>query len=129
MEESFLSRTAFAAESSMVMNSAGVMDLDRQAGSLRMQSQLAADGPFQAHQNYADLQFFGGPDRSLNFALGSVIAPHGIDRNGQHGRARGYSSATSITSRPLYFPQCGQTRWGSLGSWQLGQLDITVRGR
>src|ERR1700689_329220 len=33
---------------------------------------------------------------------------------------RFYSSATSMTSRPLYFPQCGQTRCGSLGSWQLG---------
>ena len=31
-----------------------------------------------------------------------------------------YSSATSTTSRPLYWPQCGQTRCGSLGSWQLG---------
>src|ERR1700689_3920644 len=36
---------------------------------------------------------------------------------------RFYSSATSITSRPLYFPQCGQTRCGSLGSWQLGHCD------
>src|ERR1051326_7513376 len=42
---------------------------------------------------------------------------------------RDYSSATSITSRPLYFPQCGQTRWGSLGSWQLGQFAITERRR
>src|SRR3954452_13985859 len=41
----------------------------------------------------------------------------------------GYSSATSITSRPLYFPQCGQTRCGSLGSWQLGHWAITVRRR
>src|ERR1700733_8685594 len=40
-----------------------------------------------------------------------------------------YSSATSITSRPLYFPQCGQTRCGSLGSWQLGHWAITVRRR
>src|SRR5665213_484024 len=40
-----------------------------------------------------------------------------------------YSSATSITSRPLYFPQCGQTRCGNLGSWQLGQFAITVRRR
>src|SRR5580704_7719002 len=39
----------------------------------------------------------------------------------------GYSSATSITSRPLYFPQCGQTRCGSLGSWQLGHWAMTVR--
>src|SRR6185312_3377840 len=41
----------------------------------------------------------------------------------------GYSSATSITSRPLYFPQCVQTRCGSLGSWQLGHWAITVRRR
>lgn len=25
-----------------------------------------------------------------------------------------------MTSRPLYWPQCGQTRCGTLGSWQLG---------
>src|SRR5271157_4409793 len=31
-----------------------------------------------------------------------------------------YSSTTSTTSRPLYWPQCGHTRWGSLGSWQFG---------
>src|SRR5581483_2157719 len=31
-----------------------------------------------------------------------------------------YASATSTTSRPLYFPQCGQTRCGSVGSWQCG---------
>src|SRR5579864_9321656 len=40
-----------------------------------------------------------------------------------------YSSATSMTSPPLYFPQCGQTRCGSLGSWQLGHWAITVRRR
>src|SRR5690348_294140 len=40
-----------------------------------------------------------------------------------------YSSATSITSRPLYLPQCGQTRCGSLGSWQFGHSAITVRRR
>src|SRR5678816_4396443 len=40
-----------------------------------------------------------------------------------------YSSATSMTSRPLYFPQCGQTRCGNLGSWQLGHWAITVRRR
>ncbi len=34
-----------------------------------------------------------------------------------------YCSTTSITSRPLYFPQCGQTRCGSLGSWQFGHCD------
>src|SRR5271166_207792 len=34
-----------------------------------------------------------------------------------------YCSTTSIISRPLYFPQCGQTRWGSFGSWQLGHCD------
>src|ERR1700687_5400797 len=43
--------------------------------------------------------------------------------------SRDYSSATSMTSRPLYFPQCGQTRCGSLGSWQLGHWAITVRRR
>src|SRR5258706_2696558 len=42
------------------------------------------------------------------------------------GARRIYSSATSITSRPLYFPQCGQTRCGSLGSWQLGHSDTTA---
>ena len=31
-----------------------------------------------------------------------------------------YCSATSMTSRPLYCPQCGQTRCGNFGSWQLG---------
>jgi hypothetical protein len=35
-----------------------------------------------------------------------------------------YASATSITSRPLYFPQWGHTRWGSFGSWQLGHSDM-----
>src|SRR5678815_4783702 len=39
----------------------------------------------------------------------------------------GYSSATSITSRPLYFPQCVQTRCGNLGSWQLGHWASGVR--
>ncbi len=34
-----------------------------------------------------------------------------------------YCSTTSIISRPLYFPQCGQTRCGSFGSWQLGHCD------
>src|SRR5580693_6143877 len=43
------------------------------------------------------------------------------------GLTRLYSSATSITSRPLYFPQCGQTRCGSLGSWQLGHSARTAR--
>src|SRR5690242_6061496 len=42
---------------------------------------------------------------------------------------RDYSSATSITARPLYLPKCGQTRWGILGSWQLGHCDIPVRRR
>src|ERR1039457_3871943 len=37
---------------------------------------------------------------------------------------RGYSCSTSTTSRPLYCPQCGHTRCGSLGSWQLGHSDI-----
>src|SRR5690349_680918 len=34
-----------------------------------------------------------------------------------------YSCSTSTTSRPLYCPQCGHTRWGSLGSWQFGHSD------
>ena len=35
----------------------------------------------------------------------------------------GYSCTTSTTSRPLYCPQCGQTRWGSFGSWQFGHSE------
>ncbi len=38
-----------------------------------------------------------------------------------------YSSTTSITSRPLYFPHCGQTRCGSFGEWQLGHSPMTLR--
>src|SRR5579872_4376441 len=41
--------------------------------------------------------------------------------------AGGYCSTTSITSRPLYFPQLGQTRCGTFGSWQLGHSARTVR--
>src|SRR5215467_2259413 len=36
---------------------------------------------------------------------------------------RFYSCSTSTTSRPLYWPQWGQTRCGSLGSWQFGHSD------
>src|SRR5208283_5657953 len=34
-----------------------------------------------------------------------------------------YSCSTSTTSRPLYWPQCGHTRCGSLGSWQFGHSE------
>src|ERR1035437_4404446 len=36
---------------------------------------------------------------------------------------RGYSATNSTTSRPLYWPHFGHTRWGSLGSWQLGHSE------
>jgi hypothetical protein len=38
-------------------------------------------------------------------------------------KVKNYCSTTSIISRPLYFPQCGQTRCGSFGSWQFGHCD------
>jgi len=34
-----------------------------------------------------------------------------------------YSCSTSTTSRPLYWPQCGQARCGNFCSWQLGHSD------
>src|SRR5579872_4497811 len=66
------------------------------------------------------------PSTSLLGALSPPIASTAIVNM---DALAGYSSATSITSRPLYFPQCGQTRCGSLGSWQLGHCANGVRRR
>src|SRR6185369_1242680 len=101
---------------------AGVMDLDRQTCRLRMQSQLAAQGPFQAHQNHSDLQVSRGPNRSLNFTLGGVIATHGIDRNGQHGRARTTLRQPQSLRGPCTCRSAGKrdgAAWahGSWGNW------------
>jgi hypothetical protein len=35
-------------------------------------------------------------------------------------RGSRYWAAVSMTSRPLYCPQLGHTRWGTFGSWQFG---------
>ena len=34
------------------------------------------------------VMLFGSPNRSFYLAFGSMIAPHGVDRDRQHGRAR-----------------------------------------
>ena len=71
----------------------------------------------------------GGIDGAVDFRYRGLIATHRVYGNRHHWfslsvtlllRLSIYSAAVSITSRPLYCPQWGQTRCGSLGSWQLG---------
>jgi hypothetical protein len=38
------------------------------------------------HQNHTHTETLGGPDRPLDFILGSVIPAHGIDSDGHHIR-------------------------------------------
>ena len=130
MELSRLLRTALAALSSMVDPLAGVDDLDRQAIGLRRAGQVLRGAESSApYQNDLDAEAPGGPDRPFDFGLGGVVAAHCVYCDGHHVRKMslspepGYSLATSITSRPLYLPQCGHTRCGSLGSWQLGHSE------
>ena len=122
MELSRLVRNAFAALSSMVTRS---LAWTTSMGRSRWPScyfQFPADHVLLAHQNDFHSEVSGGPNRPFDFGFRGVIAAHCIHGNGQHVGC-GYSWTTSITSRPLYCPQCGHTRCGSLGSWQLGHSE------
>jgi hypothetical protein len=105
----------------------GTADFDGQGIGARMLRQFLADHVFLTDQDHAQIQFGYGANRSFDFRFRGVVAPHCVYRNRQHGSAQRYSSTTSTTSRPLYFPQRGHTRCGSLGSWQLGHSDRTDR--
>ena len=91
----------------------------------QLQALGVADQLGRAHEHNADPVLLGRPAGTFDdFARGQVAA-HGVDGNGDHGNVSAphanptrnvYSWTTSITSRPLYCPQCGQTRCGNLGS-------------
>jgi hypothetical protein len=78
-------------------------------------------------QEYAVAKLACGMNCAFNFGYRGFVAPHRVYCNGDHWRVSlfqvqrtHYSVAVSMTSRPLYWPQWGHTRWGTLGSWQLG---------
>ena len=53
-----------------------------------MLGQLRSDNISLPDQDHAHAQFLGGADRTFYFAFWGVIAPHGIDRYGQHEGVR-----------------------------------------
>ena len=89
-----------------------------------MRPEFALNGGTVAHEKDPMAILPGCIDRAFHFRRRGFVAPHRVYCNGDH-RIRSadltdHSVVVSITSRPLYCPQLGQTRWGTLGSWQLG---------
>ena len=123
MELSRLERTALAALSSMVTHSAGMHHLDGQVAMVFVEGQLLL-GPTPAGPPGCTLtpKLLAARTAPSTSAFGAWSPP--IASTAMVSMWRGfYSCSTSTTSRPLYWPQCGHTRWGSLGSWQFGHSE------
>ena len=69
-----------------------------------MLAQFRTHDVLLADQNDSDAQRPGSANGSLDLSLRGVVAAHCVNRDGHHGMTISqmlYSSATSITSRPL----------------------------
>ena len=93
---------------------AGMDHLDGEVARAVVILQFALYDVFPAYQDYFNVEALDGPDGPFHFVTRGVITAHRVYGNGQHLAA--YSWTTSITSRPLYWPQWGQARCGSFCS-------------
>ena len=83
---------------------AGMLDFDGQVAMSFVLREFLAENILLADQNDTDAQRAGGANGSVDLRLRGVIAAHCVNRDGHHGMTTypcRYSSATSITSRPL----------------------------
>ena len=105
----------------------GVADFNGQRLGAGMVRQLLADHLFRPTRMTRTSSSDAARIAPSTSALGAWSPPIASTAIVSMGARAGYSSTTSTTSRPLYFPQRGHTRCGSLGSWQLGHSDRTER--
>src|SRR5690242_3451098 len=123
MELSRLVRTALAALSSMMTTSlAWTISMGRSRWSACCSSSRRTTSwrPTRRTLTLSERVARTAPSTSIWGAWSPPIASSAmVSMSG-----RGYSSTTSTTSRPLYWPQWGHTRCGSLGSWQFGHSEI-----
>src|ERR1700681_2701338 len=97
-----------------------------------MQRQFGADDVFQADQDYADMQFFRSLDGSFYLPLGSEVAPHGVDRDRQHGRALGTTPHLPRSLRGPYISRSEGKRDAAFffrGSWGIRPIQCAAGNR